>query len=219
MLKKLDKQNKNIILKPQENWVFFDETFWKFKRTFELDKWSNLQIFGYLDSKTDYDLEIFIKWNEADLCLNFMIIGNESEEMKAKIQTNIFGNFTKVKVNIVSLVKNWWFIDIDGIIDVWKHLKKVEWNLSQSNIFLGSSWKIRWVPSLMIASDDVKVGHSLTAEKISDEQLFYLRSRWISEDDSVKFILNSYFKKTFEWLEKIDNIFYIGLFKRFSTIF
>jgi len=35
-----------------------------------------------------------------------MIIGNESEEMKAKIQTNIFGNFTKVKVNIVSLVKN-----------------------------------------------------------------------------------------------------------------
>lgn len=219
MLKILNKENKNLVLKSEEKETFFDETSWKTKRIIKLEQWSSLQIFGYFEAQIDYDLEIFVEWNEADLSLNFFVIWNESEQMKFKIKTNIFGNSTKANINIVSFVKNWGLVDIDGIIDVWINLKKVVWNLNQNNIFLGSKGQIRWIPTLLIWSDDVKVWHSLTAEKISDEQLFYLRSRWIDENDSIKFVLNSYFKKTFEWLEKTNKDFYISLFERFSKNF
>ncbi|MDD2515859.1 MAG: SufD family Fe-S cluster assembly protein [Candidatus Gracilibacteria bacterium] len=219
MLKILNKENKNLVLKSEEKETFFDETSGKTKRIIKLEQGSSLQIFGYFEAQIDYDLEIFVEGNEADLSLNFFVIGNESEQMKFKIKTNIFGNSTKANINIVSFVKNGGLVDIDGIIDVGINLKKVVGNLNQNNIFLGSKGQIRGIPTLLIGSDDVKVGHSLTAEKISDEQLFYLRSRGIDENDSIKFVLNSYFKKTFEGLEKTNKDFYISLFERFSKNF
>jgi Fe-S cluster assembly scaffold protein SufB len=37
--------------------------------------------------------------------------------------------------------------------------------------------KIRGIPTLLVASSDVKANHSCAIEKISDSKIFYLRSR------------------------------------------
>ena len=43
--------------------------------------------------------------------------------------------------------------------------------ISEENIFLGENGVIKWIPSLLVATKDVKASHALKIEKISDDDL------------------------------------------------
>jgi Fe-S cluster assembly protein SufB len=47
-------------------------------------------------------------------------------------------------------------------------------------------------PTIRISEDDVNVGHEATVSKVGDEQLFYLRSHGIPEDEAYKMIVNGF---------------------------
>ena len=47
-------------------------------------------------------------------------------------------------------------------------------------------------PTIRISEDDVNVGHEATVSKVGDEQLFYLMSHGIREDEASKLIVNGF---------------------------
>ena len=47
-------------------------------------------------------------------------------------------------------------------------------------------------PYIEIAEDDVSIGHEATVSKVSEEQLFYLRSRGLSEGEATMMIVNGF---------------------------
>ncbi len=47
-------------------------------------------------------------------------------------------------------------------------------------------------PTMEIAEEDVAVGHEATVGKISDEELFYLQSRGLSEADATAMIVQGF---------------------------
>ena len=47
-------------------------------------------------------------------------------------------------------------------------------------------------PTIRIGEDDVNVGHEATVSKVGDEQLFYLMSHGITEDEASKPIVNGF---------------------------
>jgi Fe-S cluster assembly protein SufB len=47
-------------------------------------------------------------------------------------------------------------------------------------------------PYMEIEEDDVSIGHEATVSKVADEQLFYLQSRGISEEDAMSMIVNGF---------------------------
>jgi Fe-S cluster assembly protein SufB len=47
-------------------------------------------------------------------------------------------------------------------------------------------------PTIRIGEDDVNVGHEATVSKVGDDQLFYLMSRGIPEDEASKLIVNGF---------------------------
>ncbi|MEK7541633.1 MAG: SufD family Fe-S cluster assembly protein [Patescibacteria group bacterium] len=47
-------------------------------------------------------------------------------------------------------------------------------------------------PSMEIYEDDVAIAHEATVNRITDEQLFYLRSRGLTEDQSLDLILSGF---------------------------
>ncbi|MGZ5324783.1 MAG: Fe-S cluster assembly protein SufB, partial [Solirubrobacterales bacterium] len=47
-------------------------------------------------------------------------------------------------------------------------------------------------PTIRIGEDDVDVGHEATVSKIGDEQIFYLRSRGLDEEEASKMIVNGF---------------------------
>lgn len=60
----------------------------------------------------------------------------------------------------------------------------------------------RAVPSLEITEDSVKGGHGATVGQVDKEQLFYLRSRGLSEADAESVLVHGFVQ---ELLDKIDN--------------
>ena len=47
-------------------------------------------------------------------------------------------------------------------------------------------------PSMEIDEENVQIGHEATVSKVSDDQIFYLMSRGIPEQEATKMIVNGF---------------------------
>lgn len=70
----------------------------------------------------------------------------------------------------------------------------------QSNVLFGSAAKVRGIPELKIASDDVKARHACSVERFSEDRLFYLRSRGLSAPEAVASLVSAKISETFSGL-------------------
>ncbi|UCN00007.1 Fe-S cluster assembly protein SufB [Sulfurimonas sp. SWIR-19] len=68
------------------------------------------------------------------------------------------------------------------------------------SLLIGSECGAHTFPYLENKSAHAKVEHEATTTKISDEQLFYLRQRGISEEDAVSMIVHGFCKEVFNQL-------------------
>ena len=48
------------------------------------------------------------------------------------------------------------------------------------------------IPTIQIKTDDATVSHEATAWKIDENQLFYLMSRWLTEEKAMAMIVNGF---------------------------
>ncbi len=68
------------------------------------------------------------------------------------------------------------------------------------SLLLGSKCSAQTYPYIENKNNSSKIEHEASTSKISDEQLFYLRSRGISEEDAINLIVNGFCKKVFQEL-------------------
>ena len=73
-------------------------------------------------------------------------------------------------------------IVFDGNITVSQDAQKTVAHLSDNNLMLSRSAEVDTKPQLEIYADDVQCSHGTTIGEIDEQQIFYLRSRGISED-------------------------------------
>ena len=73
---------------------------------------------------------------------------------------------------------------------------------------------MRGFPTLLVRSNDVKAGHGCNIEKISDEKLFYLRSRGMQRDDALLMMVQSYIETIFWKLENIQKEYHDELVEK-----
>lgn len=80
----------------------------------------------------------------------------------------------------------------DGMIHIAKGAKNADGYFS-SKVLLFDDAKGRSVPSLEIDENELKAGHASTIGRPDEEQLFYLRSRGLSEKEAEKLIITGFF--------------------------
>ncbi len=83
-------------------------------------------------------------------------------------------------------------INNDGMITIQKGAKGADGYFS-SKILLFDDAKGRSVPSLEIDENDLKAGHASTVGRPDENQLFYLRSRGLSEKQAEQLIIQGFF--------------------------
>ena len=176
-------------------------------------KWASLKYFGYFETEDSFDKHFFIN-GEDNRCEVYCLLSSVWEKITAKIHGELTSSGSYLDMNIVSFVSDSWIIDLDGIVDITEWVEKVEWYLVEENIFIGSSGKVRWLPTLLVHSNDVKASHACNMERISDDKLFYLRSRGLPREDATILMLEGYIAKTFERLGEVDEILYNTLKER-----
>ncbi len=82
-------------------------------------------------------------------------------------------------------------ISIEGIAKVTAPYHNISTRVDQTNILIGTGARIRGVPRLEIATDDIEGGHSCRIHRLGGEALFYLTTRGLSEQNAETLLLNS----------------------------
>jgi len=203
-LKKLDSSKITI----WDNLVvsFFDYL----NQEIDIEIWENSRVEFYSVLKNREDSKINFVQNKPNsyLKVSALLLSRANEKVRAKIYSEIAANHTKSDVKIISIIWNNGLVDLDWIIQISEWVEKVDWNLVEENLFLGNTWKVKWIPTLLVRSDDVKASHACKMERISDEKLFYLRSRWIWRENALSMMIEAKIKDLFSCISMLDNKFY-----------
>ncbi len=100
-----------------------------------------------------------------------------------------FAPFTSSKVISKSVSRNGGVSSYRGLIHVAKGAKQVKSNMRCDALMLDNVSKAESYPSLKVNEVDVEVAHEATVGRISDDSIFYLMSRGLTEQQAVSMIV------------------------------
>ena len=176
----------------------------------EIEIWENsrVEFYSVLKNKEDFNVKFIQNKENSNLKVRYLLLSKDNLRLKAKIYSGLEADFVKSDVKIISIVWNDWFVDLDWVIQINEWIKKVDANLIEDNLFLWNTGKVKWIPTLLVRSDDVRASHACKMERISDEKLFYLRSRWVWKENALSMMIEAKIKDLFSCISMLDNNFY-----------
>lgn len=81
-----------------------------------------------------------------------------------------------------------------GMVKVYPECKGTKVNVRCDALLLDEISRTDTYPVIEIEEEDVEVAHEATVSKIGEEQLFYLQSRGLTEQEAIKLIVNGFFR-------------------------
>ena len=88
----------------------------------------------------------------------------------------------------------------NGSIQVPKEAQRTNAAQLSRNLMLSSRARVDTKPELEIIADDVKCAHGATVSQLQEDELFYLRSRGITEMEATALLLNGYCQEVIDQL-------------------
>lgn len=87
-----------------------------------------------------------------------------------------------------------------GLVKIKKGAKNTNTYFREDALLLSKQAKAEAIPSLEIDENEVKAGHASTVGPLDPEQLFYLTSKGITQNEAKKLVVQGYFFNIFEQL-------------------
>ncbi len=81
-----------------------------------------------------------------------------------------------------------------GMVKVYPECKGAKVNVRCDALLLDEISRTDTYPVMEIEEEQVEVAHEATVSKIGEEQLFYLQSRGLSDDQAIKLVVNGFFR-------------------------
>ena len=79
-----------------------------------------------------------------------------------------------------------------GLVKIHKNAKNVKVSVECDALLIGDEARSDTYPTMEIDSEQVRVEHEARVSKVAEEQLFYLTSRGLTEDDARLLIVNGF---------------------------
>ena len=89
-------------------------------------------------------------------------------------------------------------LDYRGGVRIEKGAVKSESDLNSKNIMLSDRCRVDAIPFLEIETNDVKASHGTSVGQLDDEELFYLKSRGLSEEQARRLVAGGFFTNILE---------------------
>jgi Fe-S cluster assembly protein SufB len=103
-----------------------------------------------------------------------------------------FAPNTTSKVTSKSISKGGGRASFRGLLKVYKGSKGVKSNTVCDALLLDPQSRSDTYPYIEIDEDDVTIGHEASVSKVGEEQLFYLMSRGLSEDEATTMVVSGF---------------------------
>ena len=140
----------------------------------------------YCNGNTNEKVNIYLNKKMASIKYNFSSISNNDNFYKINVYHLDNNTSSDVFNRIVAKENSSNYFDINSYVD--NGIKDCYLNQSTKIVTLDDSDN-RVNPNMFISEEDVTAIHSSTIGSINEEDLFYLMSRGISYNDSVKLII------------------------------
>lgn len=121
-----------------------------------------------------------------------IVDAREAGEYELNLTMNHLVPETYGRVEIRGVAENGARIKIKGLVRIEKKAQNTDSFLSMKVLLLDKKSGATAEPELEILANRVKASHSASVGKIDEEQMFYLKSRGISEDEAKKIIVNGF---------------------------
>ena len=102
------------------------------------------------------------------------------------------GKYTSTVVNSKSISKDGGICTFRSNIWVKSNAPKSKLNISCESLMLDSESRSDTIPVDLVENDDIEYAHEAKIGKISDESIFYLMSRGLSEEEALKLIVRGF---------------------------
>ena len=130
--------------------------------------------------------------DNASLTLLGIFLGTANHSVTFNTDVTHIGKNTKSLTLIRSVFLNFSSFNNDGMVRIRNGAKNAN-GYFDSKVLLFDNAKGRSVPSLEIDENEVKAGHGSTIGRPDENQLFYLRSRGLSEKEAERLIIGGFF--------------------------
>lgn len=159
---------------------------------------------------------LWINGEEEEVLLDVRLVGEGASVKIVGIFLGTGNNSIIFNTNVVHEAKNTTSLttlrgvfknnstfDNAGMVKINKGAKGAD-GFFASRVLLFDNAKGRSVPSLEIDENELKAGHASTVGRPDEEQLFYLRSRGLAEEEAESLIISGFFKPLINLLPEID---------------
>lgn len=127
-----------------------------------------------------------------------VVFGSGTQRFDAVSNITHIGQNTSGHAISKGVVKDKARVVFKGMIRITKDAKNSRAYLAEHGMILGKEARADAIPGLEIETNEVKATHSASVAQINDEQIFYLMSRGMSQDEATKLIIVGFFEPIVE---------------------
>ena len=164
------------------------------------DKNSNIKFWAVIKN-SQISFKFDIQNENSNIECYFLIPAINNQNVKLNINTDFKVNNTKVGINVIALASDNASITLNGNLHIEKNIKNVEAKLYEETLLIWNAKYISLIPWLRVDSPDVIASHWAKIQRISAKRLFYMQSRWLSQEKAINMIINSYSEQIIDKLE------------------
>lgn len=162
----------------------------KIQYKYTIDEFSTCNVLKYNNSNTIKEMiKIDLNGERSNINYNFKTISNNKETYDYYIYHNHQNTFSNIKNNGVCIENG----NITYQVSTFVPKSNVGCVANQNNRIINlTNNKCEIKPNLYIDCDDVEATHSALIGKFNDEEMFYMQSRGLDYDTSLKLLINGF---------------------------
>ncbi len=178
-----------------------------------IQNWSN-NVFNLVTKRAVAHADATVEWVDANLgsklTMKFPCVYLMGERAKAEILSVAFAGDgqhqdagakvihaapnTTSRITSKSISKGGGRASYRGMVKVYPNATNCKVSVECDALLLDENSRSDTYPTMEIAAEDVRVEHEARVSKIAEEQIFYLQSRGLSEDQARMLIVNGFFE-------------------------
>ncbi len=131
-----------------------------------------------------------LKWDNSTSDNLSLVVASTNQHQDVGSKVIHLWNNTSSNIVSKSISKNGWINTYRGLVQIQKNAKNAVSFTRCDALLLDTESVSDTIPTIQVNTSDATISHEATAWKIDTNQLFYLMSRWLSEEKAMAIIVN-----------------------------
>lgn len=158
-------------------------------RTITVEQGGQLQLFTAIFGSVQMDLTIELRGTGASVVHHLLYIGQGEDRIRIRTNTEHYASDTSAKTVVHGIALDAAHVDFAGSINIHQTGARTDGELEHEGLLLSDKARINALPGFEIGTNDVRAAHSSAVHFVKQQDLFYLQSRGIEEQEARRLIV------------------------------